>query len=68
MKDCKGVELMLGDRVVYVHGKNTDAYLETGIVTKFYGNECSVGSATHVKTRRIMKLDDIARPKEEVLS
>lgn len=66
MKDCKGVELMLGDNVVYVHGKNTDARLETGVVTKFYGNECSVGSATHVKSRRIMKLNDIAAPKKEV--
>lgn len=66
MKDCNGVELKLGDRVVYVHGKNTDAHLETGVVTKFYGNECSVGSATHVKARRIMKLSDMAESKSEV--
>lgn len=61
MKDCKGVELNIGDTVVYIHGKNTDAHLETGEITKFYtgqygSQECSVGSATHIKSRRIMKL------------
>lgn len=61
MKDCKGVELNVGDNVVYVHGKNADAHLETGKVTKFYTDtygeeECSVGSAAHIKSYRIMKL------------
>ncbi len=61
MRDCKGNELSIGDEVVYVHGKNTDAHLETGKVTKFYSgqfgrDECSVNSAAHIQTPRIMKL------------
>ncbi len=56
MKDCKGVELQIGDKVVYIHGKNSIAELKTGTVTKFYGNECSVGSAAHIKPFRVMKL------------
>ncbi|MBQ8218538.1 MAG: hypothetical protein IJZ79_02200 [Bacilli bacterium] len=62
MKDCKGNELQIGDNVVYVHGKNSDARLETGKVTKFYKgqfnrDECSVGSAAHIASFRIMKLN-----------
>lgn len=69
MKDCKGTELMLGDHVVYVHGKNADAHLETGVVTKFYkgpfgGDECSVDSATHIRSIRVMKLGDCVPPKK----
>lgn len=62
MKDCKGRELSVGDEVVYVHGKNNDGYLNTGKITKFYKGafnreECSVGSATHISSNRIMRLD-----------
>lgn len=61
MKDCKGNELNVGDNVIYVHGKNADAYLETGAVTKIYTDkygkeECSVDGVTHIKRRRVMKL------------
>lgn len=47
--DYEGNELKIGDKVVYVHGKNSDACLETGYVTKFYKNyfgkdKCSVYS------------------------
>lgn len=61
MTDCKGKELQIGDEVVYVHGKNSDACLKTGKVTKFYKNrynqdECSVDSASHILSFRIMKL------------
>ena len=38
MVDYEGNELKIGDKVVYVHGKNSDACLETGYVTKFYKN------------------------------
>lgn len=69
MKDCKGKDLMIGDSVVYVHGKNSDAHLETGTVTKFYkghfsDDECSVDGTAHIKSSRIMKLSDIAEPKK----
>lgn len=71
MKDCKGIDLKIGDNVVYVHGKNSDAHLETGVVTKFYkgayhDDECSVDGATHIKSSRIMKLSDVAAPKRGV--
>ena len=61
--DYEGNELKIGDKVVYVHGKNSDACLETGYVTKFYKNyfgkdECSVGSAAHILSHRIMKLGE----------
>lgn len=61
MNDCKGIELNIGDKVVYIHGKNSGARLETGTITKFYIGqfnkpECSVGSATHICSSRIMKL------------
>lgn len=61
MKDIKGNILSIGDEVVYVHGKNSDASLQTGKITKFYkgrfnDEECSVGSNTHIKENRIMKL------------
>ena len=36
MVDCKGNELNIGDEIVYVHGKNTNASLQTGTVSKFY--------------------------------
>ena len=63
MVDCKGNELKIGDNVVYVHGKNSDARLETGKITKFYKGrfdkeECSVGSAAHILSFRVMKLGD----------
>lgn len=61
--DYEGNELKIGDKVVYVHGKNSDACLETGYVTKFYKNhfgkdECSVGSSAHILSHRIMKLGE----------
>ena len=62
MVDCKGNELNIGDKVVYVHGKNTNASLQTGTVSKFYKgclgrDECSVDGATHILSHRIMKLN-----------
>lgn len=61
MKDCKGNELHIGDEVVYIHGKNSGSELRIGKITKFYEGqfkqeECSVGSATHILSFRIMKL------------
>lgn len=62
MKDCKEKELYLGDKVVYIKGKNSGSELATGTITKFYtgrfGEECSVGSQTHIISSRIMKLEE----------
>ena len=62
MRDCKGKELSVGDRVVFIRGKNSSASLDTGNITKFYKNcygedECSVGSQSHILSFRIMKLE-----------
>ena len=62
MVDCKGNELSIGDEVVYVHGKNSNASLQTGTITKFYKNyfgkdECSVDVTAHILSFRIMKLN-----------
>lgn len=61
MVDYEGNKLEIGDKVVYIHGKNSVAYLETGYITNFYKGyfgkeECSVGKATHILSHRIMKL------------
>ena len=53
MKDCNGNELEIGDYVVYIRGKNSGAFLDTGKVTKFYKDRygtdvCSVGSQTNI--------------------
>ena len=61
LKDCNGNKLEIGDYVVYIRGKNSGAFLDTGKVTKFYKDrygtdECSVGSQTHIIKSRIMKL------------
>lgn len=61
MKDCKGNELKIGDEVVFVKGKNSDASLDTGKITKFYigyfdKEECSVGKHSHIRSNRVMKL------------
>ena len=61
MKDCKGNELQIGDEVVYIHGKNSDARLKTGKITKIYagqykGEECSVDGNAHILSFRVMKL------------
>lgn len=60
MKDCKGVNVQIGDNVVCIAGKNTDARLVTGEITKFYNcnnrQECSVGRQSHLISSRIMKL------------
>lgn len=61
MIDCKGNELNIGDKVVYIHGKNSGSRLQTGFITKFYKNyygydECSVGKTTHILSHRVMKL------------
>lgn len=61
MKDSRRRELQVGDFVAYVKGKNMDAAIATGHVTKiykgYYGDECSVGKQTHIRTSRVMKLD-----------
>ena len=61
MKDCKEQELQIGDEVVYVHGKNSDARLCTGKITKLYKGrfdkeECSVDGTAHILSFRVMKL------------
>lgn len=61
MKDVKGNELQIGDKVVFVKGKNTDASIDVGFVKKFYKgsfghDECSVDSQSHVRSNRILKL------------
>jgi len=61
MKDCKGQELSIGDSVVYVARKQSDAILQTGEITKFYKgkfnrDECSVGKQSHINSSRIMKI------------
>lgn len=48
MLDCKGVELKIGDLVVYIVGKNSGTSLETEKVTNIYKGsfnkeECRVG-------------------------
>ena len=61
MKDCNGIVLQIGDTVVYVKGKNKDASLATGKVTKFYKGyyteECSVDNHSHITSARVMKLN-----------
>ena len=66
MKDCKGRELQIGDEVAYVHGKNSDARLQTGKVTRIYAGrygreECSVDGNAHIFSFRVMKMDDYER-------
>lgn len=61
MKDINGITLNIGDTVVFVKGKNNDASLATGKITKFYkghfnDEECSVDGNAHIKEHRIMKL------------
>ena len=61
MKDINGITLQIGDKVAYVHGKNSDATLKTGTITKFYkghsnADECSVDGNPHIRESRIMKL------------
>lgn len=61
MKDCKGVELHIGDEVVFIRGKNSGASLDTGHITNIYAGrynkeECSVGSQAHIFESRVMKL------------
>ena len=66
MRDINGNILKIGDTVVYVQGKNSDARLDTGVITKFYEGkygiaECSVQShsgkiKTHIRSFRILKL------------
>ena len=61
MVDCKGNVVGVGDEVVYVKGKNTAAEIATGKITKCYpgrfGDECSVGSQSHLTSKRIMRLN-----------
>lgn len=66
MTDYKGNELNIGDEVVYVYSKNSQAGLETGKIIKFYKNhfgedECSVDGNTHILSHRIMKLNQIGK-------
>ena len=61
MKDINGKELHIGDRVVYVAGKNKNAGLAVGEIKKFYkgyfgDDECTVECSTHVTEQRIMLL------------
>lgn len=58
MKDCKGNELKVGDKVVFVRGRKTDISLEVGYVSKIYphGEACSVDNRPHITSRKIMKI------------
>lgn len=61
MKDILNHELQIGDIVVYIQGKNSNANLAIGHITKFYTgqsnkNECSVDGHTHITENRILKL------------
>lgn len=62
MKDINGTTLQVGDKVVHVKGKNQDASLAVGHITKFYKgtfnrDECSIDNGqSHVQENRIMKL------------
>ena len=61
VKDFKGNELKVGDKVVFVDGVNNNSSLAVGYVKKFYKgcwdeDECTVDSKTHVRSPRIMKL------------
>ena len=62
MKDFRGVELRVGDRVLFVDRVNKYAGLQEGVIKKFYKNpygedECTVNSKTHVQSFRVAKLD-----------
>lgn len=64
MKDVFGKELEIGCKVIFVHGKNRDANLEIGEVTKFYKgafgrDECSVNSCTHIQSNRVARIDKL---------
>ena len=63
MLDINGIELAIGDKVCYVQGKNSDARLAIGNITKIYPSkhygideECSVDGNAHILPFRIMKL------------
>ena len=61
MKDVKGNELKIGDKVAYIKCKNSDVSIEVGIVKKFYKgvlnyDECTVDSQIHVRSNRVLKL------------
>ena len=63
MKDINGIELKVGDKVCYVHGKNASARLKVGTVTKIYeggieGEECSVDGNAHIYHFRVMKIGE----------
>ncbi len=60
MTDVKGNELNVGDKVAFVKGKNTNASIATGEVTKIYQGryeeECSVNGNAHILSFRVLKL------------
>lgn len=69
MKDAFGNKLKVGDKVVFVYGKNRSACLETGKITKIYINphncpgekeECSVDNHAHILSFRVAKIDNLA--------
>lgn len=65
MKDRKGNELAIGDKVVYIKGSTGDATIEIGTVSNIYknGEECSVNGYTHIKWYRLIKLDYLSNLK-----
>lgn len=65
MKDALGKELQVGDKVVFVYGANANSRLMIGTVNKIYvtksynhEEECTVNASAHVRSFRVMKLDE----------
>lgn len=64
MIDVFGNKLNIGDEVAFVSGKNKDAKLDKGKITKFYKgyfnrDECSVDNNPHILSWRIAKISKL---------
>lgn len=61
MLDAHMNKLQVGDHVVYVYDVQFGAKIGTGHVEKIYKNnrECTVDGHTHVRSPRILKLDNL---------
>lgn len=62
MKDFRGKDIFVGDKVIFVGNVTKSARLDKGVVTKIYANdtECTVTTKikghSHILSDRIMKL------------
>jgi len=66
MKDCKGVELKVGDFVVFIKGYKSDAHLETGWVYRirkglFHEETCCVQDAQGIKIKSDVRSDEVMK-------